>query len=404
VGHRQGGILFDSEVMNMAKSRTVWPLLIFAFLVQSYSAEVLGQGRYSRRLTGTWSLDASRSDDVNDAINRAVSNNGGEPDRMRERLESRLQPPDRIAIQQSGNQITIGSSAAPQVTFTADGQTRRETNPNGRPVQITSNLNGSVLTVRTQGDRARDFQVTFEPIENGRSLRVMRRMYNDRLTQPIETRSFYTRVSDVAQLDEYNDPYRSALPRRSSQRSNRSAIAPDTSVVATLNESLDTKTANDQDRFTMTVRSPSQYSGAVINGYLTRVERSGRLTGNPEIGFEFENVRLRDGGTYDFSGYIESVRTTQGEKVTVDNEGSVKEKSGQTEKTVTRGGIGAAIGAIIGGLSGGGKGAAIGAAVGAGAGAGSVMIQGRDDLQLESGTEFNIRTASTQISSNNSSR
>jgi len=257
--------------------------------------------------------------------------------------------------------------------------------------------------VRTQGDRARDFQVTFEPTENGRSLRVVRRMYNDRLTQPIETRSFYTRVSDLAQLDIYNDPYRNESPRRS-RRTNEYAIPPDTSVVATLNESLDTRTANDQDRFTMTVRSPSQYGGAVLNGYLTRVERSGRVTGNPEIGFEFENIRLRDGGTHDFSGYIESVRTPQGEKVTVDNEGTVKEKSGQTEKTVTRGGIGAAIGAIIGGLSAGGKGAAIGAAVGAGAGAGSVMIQGRDDLELDSGTEFNIRTTSSQISSNNPAR
>ena len=85
--------------------------------------------------------------------------------------------------------------------------------------------------------------------------------------------------------------------------------------------------------------------------------------------------------------------------MTVDNEGSVKEKSGQTQRTAVRSGIGAAIGAIIGGISGGGKGAAIGAAVGAGAGAGSVILQGRDDLQLDSGTEFTIRTTSaSQIS------
>jgi outer membrane lipoprotein SlyB len=87
--------------------------------------------------------------------------------------------------------------------------------------------------------------------------------------------------------------------------------------------------------------------------------------------------------------------------VTVDNEGSVKEKSGQTQRTAVRSGIGAAIGAIIGGVSGGGKGAAIGAVVGAGAGAGSVILQGRDDLELESGTELTIRTTSPrQISSN----
>jgi hypothetical protein len=44
-------------------------------------------------------------------------------------------------------------------------------------------------------------------------------------------------------------------------------------------------------------------------------------------------------------------------------------------------------------IVGGGKGAAIGAAVGAGTGAGSVFVQGREDLDLMSGTEFMIRAS-----------
>jgi hypothetical protein len=238
-------------------------------------------------------------------------------------------------------------------------------------------------------------------------------MYSERLTQPIETRSFYRRVSDTAQLDGASQPYPNSQPypgnptanRRDNRQRNISDIPADTILTATLNESLNTKDAKDQDRFTLTVASPSQYSGAVIEGYLTRVERSGRVTGSPEIGFEFNSIRLRNGGTYDFSGYIEQVRTPNGDKVKVDNEGSVKEKSGQTQRTVLRSGIGAAIGAIIGGITGGGQGAAIGAAVGAGAGAGSVIVQGRDDLQLDSGTEFTIHTSNnTRISSSGLSR
>jgi uncharacterized protein YcfJ len=120
---------------------------------------------------------------------------------------------------------------------------------------------------------------------------------------------------------------------------------------------------------------------------------------------EFQSIRLRNGSSYDFAGYIEQLRTPTGDKVKVDNEGSVKEKSGQTERTVVRSGIGAAIAAIIGGITGGGEGAAIGAAVGAGAGAGSVIVQGRDDLELDSGTEFTIHTTSiTRISSNSFGR
>ena len=371
------------------------------------SSEALGQGR-NRQLTGTWNLDTSRSDDVRAAIDRAAINRNTNADRIRQRLEDRLQPPSSLSIEQSGRRISLASSTAPQVSFDADGRARSETNANGRTIQTTASLNGSVLTIRTQGDRASDFQVTFRPVDNGRSLQVTRRLYNDRLTQPLETLSFYTRTSDVARWDGNSNVYPDAttVARRDNRRRNNVANIPsDTILTATLNESLNTKVAKDGDRFTLTVASPAEYSGAVIEGYLTRVERSGRVTGSPEIGFEFDTIRLRNSGTYDFSGYIEQVRTPTGNKVKVDNEGSVKEKSGQTERTVVRSGIGAAIGAIIGGITGGGEGAAIGAAVGAGAGAGSVIVQGRDDLQLDNGTEFTIHTSNnTRISSAEFSR
>jgi uncharacterized protein YcfJ len=114
------------------------------------------------------------------------------------------------------------------------------------------------------------------------------------------------------------------------------------------------------------------------------------------MSFEFDNIRQRDGRVYPFAGYIDSVRTANNDDVRVDNEGSVQDEGSQTERTVTRTGIGAAIGAVIGAVAGGGKGAAIGAAVGAGAGAGSVFIQGRNDLELKNGTEFRINASARQ--------
>jgi hypothetical protein len=397
---RVEGEYLTSEVFMKIHHRVLF-LCSILLTLPGLSSEVLGQRRNASRLTGTWSLDASRSDDVRAAIDRAIINRNTNSDQIRQRLENRLQPPDRLAIEQSGRRVTVGSSMAPQVSFDADGRSRSEMNANGRTIQTTANLNGSVLMIRTQGDRGSDFQVTFRPVDNGRSLQVSRRILNDRLTQPLETLSFYNRVSDVAQFDGDLNTYPNTTPiRRSDRRGNISEIPADTILTATLNESLNTRDAKDRDRFTLTVASPSQYSGAVIEGYLTRVERSGRVTGSPEIGFEFDSIRLRNSGTYDFSGYIEQVRTPTGDKVKVDSEGSVKEKSGQTERTAVRSGIGAAIGAIIGGITGGGKGAGIGAAVGAGAGAGSVIVQGRDDLQLDNGTEFTIHTTNdTRISS-----
>jgi len=138
------------------------------------------------------------------------------------------------------------------------------------------------------------------------------------------------------------------------------------------------------------VRSPSQYEGATIEGFVSSVNRGGRITGRSEMTLNFDTIRLSDGRSYRFAGILENVRTPNGDVVRVDNEGAVRE-SDQTNKTIQRTAIGTAVGAIIGAIAGGGKGAAIGAVVGAGAGAGSVYVQGRNDLELTSGTEITVR-------------
>ncbi|MGH9872467.1 MAG: YMGG-like glycine zipper-containing protein, partial [Pyrinomonadaceae bacterium] len=164
-------------------------------------------------------------------------------------------------------------------------------------------------------------------------------------------------------------------------------------VLAVLDNDLSSATARQGDRFTATIRQPSQYEGATIEGHVSNVQRSGRITGRSQMTLNFDSIRLRDGRTYRFAGLLESVRTAQGDIVRVDNEGAVRDDS-QTTKTVERTAIGTAVGAIIGAIAGGGKGAAIGAIVGAGGGAGSVYVQGRDDLNLTRGTELTIRAAS----------
>ena len=139
----------------------------------------------------------------------------------------------------------------------------------------------------------------------------------------------------------------------------------------------------------MNVTSPNIYRGAVIEGRVAQIDNSGRLSGRANVSLEFDTIRMRDGRNYRFAGIIDSVRTVNGETVTVNNEGTVRDGN-QTTRTATRAGVGAALGALIGAIAGGGSGAAIGAAVGAGAGAGSVLIQGRDNVELGQGTEFTI--------------
>jgi hypothetical protein len=139
----------------------------------------------------------------------------------------------------------------------------------------------------------------------------------------------------------------------------------------------------------MEVTSPSEFNGAIIEGRVSKTQRSGQVSGRANVSLEFDTIRLRDGRTYRFAGIVDEVTMANGEKVAVNNEGTVRDGN-QTTKTVTRAGIGAALGALIGAIAGGGQGAAIGAAVGAGAGAGTVILQGRGDIELEQGTQFLI--------------
>jgi hypothetical protein len=341
-------------------------------------------------LTGTYRLDTSRSADVRQAANNATRNLPvSRRQRVYDSLIRRLDPPETLAIERRGSNVTIASSRAPRISFVADGRDHVETTPNGRTVRVRSSFSGDQLNIVRTGDRAQDFTVTFDPTDNGRRLIVTRRLYSDQISQPITVVSYYDRTSDVAQLDlnigTSDDP-------QVGTTSGEFVIPNGTQLVAVLNTNLSTSTARDNERFTMTVRSPSQYDGATIEGYVTNVNRSGRITGRSEITFNFDTVRLRDGRSYRFAGIVETVRTPGNETVRVDNEGAVREDD-QTSRTVQRTAIGTALGAIIGAIAGGGKGAAIGAVVGAGAGAGSVYVQGREDLELTTGTEFTIRAS-----------
>jgi hypothetical protein len=347
-------------------------------------------GGSRRDLTGTFRLNSSRGDDVRTAVDNATRNLSlAERQRVYDSLIRRFDSPNMLAIDRRGNSVTIASTRAPQINFVADGREQVETTPGGRSVRVRANLTGDTLTITRTGERANDFTVSFDPSNDGRELLVTRTLYSDRLTQPVTVRAYYDRTSDVAQLNVY-DTNREDSNIGQGQATGSFVIPDGTELVAVLNNDLTTQNVREGDRFTMTVRSPGQYDGATIEGSVLNVERSGRITGRSQMTLDFDTIRLRNGTTYRFAGILESVRTPNGDVVRVDNEGAVRD-SDQTKQTVTRTAIGTAVGAIIGAIAGGGKGAAIGAVIGAGAGAGSVYIQGRDDLNLNAGSEVTIR-------------
>ena len=355
-----------------------------------------GGTRAANRLTGTFRLDSTRSDNPRTVAERATASlPSNQRQRVYDRLVERLESPDVLAIDRRGSQVTIASTRAPQTTFDADGRERAEQLPNGMQARVSAILNGDRLVVRSTGFRENDFTVTFDPVEGGRSLRVTREIWSERLgVNPIVVQNTYTRTSEVADLNIYNNSggYTAGGPVIGTSGSGDFIIANGTTLIATLNDRLSTDATQNNDRFTMTVREPAQFSGAVIEGHVSGVDRSGRVSGRSQLTFNFDRIRMRDGRTYDFAGWVESVRTPAGETVSVDNEGTIRDDN-QTNRTVQRTAIGTAVGAIIGAIAGGGKGAAIGAILGAGAGAGSVYVQGRDDLDLQPGTELTVRAS-----------
>lgn len=366
----------------------------------NWNTTVNQSNQFNAMLSGTYQLNRSQSDDVaniiDSSLRTSVNNTNQNDDRARRMLERRLTPPDMLVIENKSNQVTIASNLSPQVTFAADGVKRTETNPNGRTVSVRATTLSSGVEVSYEGDRTNDFFLTFMPMNNGQ-LRVTRRIYLENRNQTVTVNTVYDKVSQTADFSRVTNSNTAVnnqnYPNSTSGVSSNDFVIPNgTPVVATLTSTLTTSTMNDGDRFTMEISSPSQYSGAIIEGYVSNVQRSGRVSGRAQTTFNFETIQLRNGNRYRFSGIIDQVRQPDGSTVSVNNEGAVREGS-QTNRTATRAGIGAALGAIIGAITGGGSGAAIGAGIGAGAGAGTVILQGRDNLELRTGSEFRITSS-----------
>ena len=379
---------------NWSALRTDLERLASAFNIAWNWSTIPGGGSgINGDITGTYRLNTSRGDDVRRVVDNATRNlSAAERQRVYDSLLRRFDSPQMLAIDRRGNQVTIASTRAPQISFTADGREQTETTPGGRTVRVRADLTGDTLSITRTGERANDFTVTFDPSNDGRELLVTRTLYSDRFNQPVTVRSYYDTVSDVAQLNIYDTNREdTGVGSGGGGPVAGSFIVPNgTQLVGVLNNDLSTQNAREGDRFTMTVRSPGQFEGATIEGRVMNVDRGGRITGRSQMTLDFDTIRLRNGRSYSFAGILESVREPDGDIVRVDNEGAVREGN-QTERTVTRTAIGTAVGAIIGAIAGGGKGAAIGAVIGAGAGAGSVYIEGRNDLQLTAGTEVTVR-------------
>lgn len=382
-------------------------------------------GPISPGLTGTYRLDTGRSEKAADIvadINISGSN--------RTDLESKLDAPDSIALLVRGSEVTLATTNADPVTFVADGRERTENN-GGRTVRLRASLSGDEITISSLGGET-DYTIIFTSIDNGRGLKVTRRITTEYLSETIFADSYYTKSeqtaglgidtsvqTDIAAIDPDDGGFsdndsgyssndrdeqagaNSPNPTLSKPRIGQFIVPNGTVITGTLENEINTKASQNNDRFKLTVQGPMEYRGAVIEGYITGVGRSGQVSGRSNVTFNFERITLRDGRAYDFAGSLTGIRDERGKEVKVDTEGTAQGDS-QTKETAKRGGIGAGIGAVIGAIAGGGKGAVLGAIIGGGAGAGSVIATGRDDVRLMPGSTITVVSSSPVRDGNNS--
>jgi hypothetical protein len=351
-------------------------------------APIDSAGGVYQRLTGTYQLDPSRSDDPRRAADQALRQlSAAERARITRQLQNRLDAPEEIAIERVNDQVSLASSRAPRVTFDANGRPEVEPGFGGRNMTSRATIYGDRLEVVTTGGSDNDYTAIFEPLDNGQSLRVTKRLAVPSLRQPIVVQSVYRRTSEIPQWSIYDGQ----RPTATSGRSYDEIVPDGTTVVATLDQPLNIRTVRPNDRVTLTVRNAptSALDNAVIEGYVTSVPSQVNSAG---LSIAFNQIRLNNGRTADFAGTVESVRGPNGEPISFNGEVVAPTDANQRDQAIQRGAIGAAVGAVIGAVTGGAKGAAIGAVLGGGAGAATVLIGDQRSTDLPRGTEFTIRS------------
>lgn len=164
----------------------------------------------SSSLTGVYRIDIPESDKLYSVVAGASSNVPfSEQQRFFIDLAVRLTPPDLLAIEQRGRNISLGSSRAQRMTFVADGITRTTRAADGHSVTVRLSIEDALgnprIVFRSSGRTEDNLTVVFESIDAGKRLRVVRRIAAEALDRPLVIRTIYNKISDLAHWDLYGE-------------------------------------------------------------------------------------------------------------------------------------------------------------------------------------------------------
>jgi hypothetical protein len=155
-----------------------------------------------------------------------------------------------------------------------------------------------------------------------------------------------------------------------------------TTITVTLDQTVNSQTANNGDPFAASLAVPLTSGslvvlpvGTKVGGTIVTAQSAGKFKGKALLQLVIDSVRI-DGTRY-------PMQTNEFEEV----------GKGRGKRTAVGAGGGAAFGAIVGALAGGGKGAAIGALAGGGAGTAGAAFTGKKDIVLPAETRLHFKLA-----------
>ncbi|HMQ05582.1 MAG TPA: hypothetical protein PKD26_16815 [Pyrinomonadaceae bacterium] len=175
-------------------------------------------------------------------------------------------------------------------------------------------------------------------------------------------------------------------------------IPKDTELILELQDGMTTETARPGDRFIAKIISPTEISGAIIEGHVARVIKPGHIKRRSELQLSFNRIILTETRWSNFDALLTEVLPAKGDNIKrVDNEGAAQGIRPYKDDAIK---IGAATGTglTIGAIAGGPVGAAVGAGVGAAFGVGAVVIDRGKHVNLRPNQQLRVRTSfETQI-------
>lgn len=170
-----------------------------------------------------------------------------------------------------------------------------------------------------------------------------------------------------------------------------------THVLLRMENSINTRTAQEGDYVYLRTASPVSVAGQIVvpegsyvQGVVVQSKRSGRVTGRAELAIRLETLTLASGKVLKFSPHVTSVEDEDnGQKVT--GKENTIEAAPNTGKDAERIAILAGSGAALGGLTDRSwQGAGIGTGIGAGVGIATVLLTRGKEVELRRGATLDV--------------